>query len=791
MHSSAQLTGVAALCLVTASVRLSAAQGHLIRFAEPAGRWTEALPVGNGHLGAMVFGNPAAERIQINEDSIWAGPPVPENGDNLAPKLAEIRQLFFDGHPAEGEGRVAREILGPRISPRSYQPLGDLWIRHRDPETTDPADSASARAGYTRELDLQTGLARTQYRHQGREIRRTTFASAPDDVLVTRIETDEPGSLDLEIALTRAADFVTQAPSHDALSIRGQAQHGGQHLGVHWLGWLRALPEGGSVEAVEDRLLVRGATALTLLVAAKTDYNFHDPARPLPLDLASWCRRVVNAAAERPYDELETRAVADHRALFDRCVLDLGDTDPELAARPTPARLAALREGANDPDLIETYFQFGRYLLIGSSRPGSLPANLQGLWNEALEAPWNADYHININLQMNYWPAEVTGLPELHEPFFRLLSGLQNDGQVLARRLGCRGFAASHTTDAWQWAALIGAPGYGMWPLGAAWSTAHAMEHYRFTGDREFLRQVGYPLLKGSAEFLLDWLTTDPRTGRLVSGPTTSPENSYRFEGHRLTLAMGNAMDQMIVWENFTNALEAAAVLGIEDAFTAEVRRALANLALPRIGSDGRILEWSEAYEEAEPGHRHMSHLYGLHPGFQFTPRETPEFAAAARKVLEGRLAQGGGHTGWSRAWIINFYARLLDGEKVHENLLALLTKSTLPNLFDTHPPFQIDGNFGGCAGIAEALLQSHGREPVIRPLPALPSAWPDGQVSGLRARGGFVIAMSWHAGSLTALSVESLLGNPCRLALGEREIAFDTAPGKTYRLDRLLQAQP
>ena len=798
MQHPVLVAGLAASFLIPAPASLAAAPKHSIRFDEPAARWTEALPVGNGHLGAMVFGDPAAERIQINEDSIWAGPPVPENPDDLAPKLAAIRRLYFEGNPAEGERRVAQEILGPRISPRSHQPLGDLWIRHRDavddnavpgnPARTAPTTDHPAAEDYARELDLQTGLARTHYRHHGQLIHRTTFASAPDDVLVTRIEAAQAGSLDLDLELTRAADFMTRARAHDALSIQGRAQQGGKQPGVHWLGWLRALPEGGSVEAVGNRLQVRGATSVTLLLAAKTDYNFHDPARPLPLDLAAWCRRVVEAAAERPYAELEARAVADHESLFDRCMLDLGDTDPELAARSMPERLAALRAGADDPDLIETYFQFGRYLLIGSSRPGSLPANLQGLWNESIEAPWNADYHININLQMNYWPAEVTGLPELHEPFFRLLSGLRKDGRVLAQRLGCRGFAASHTTDAWQWAALIGAPGYGMWPLGAAWCTAHAMEHYRFTGDIEFLRAVGYPLLKGSAEFLLDWLTPDPRTGRLVSGPTTSPENSYRFEGRRLTLAMGNAMDQMIIWENFTNALEAAAALGIEDGFTAEVRGALGKLAMPRIGSDGRILEWSEEYEEAEPGHRHMSHLYGLHPGFQFTPRETPEFAGAARKVLEGRLARGGGHTGWSRAWIINFYARLLDGEKVHENLLALLTKSTLPNLFDTHPPFQIDGNFGGCAGIAEALLQSHGREPVIRPLPALPKAWATGSVTGLRARGGFVIGLSWHDGQLATMSVESLLGNVCRVALDDREIAFDTRAGGTYRLDDLIE---
>jgi len=784
------LCSILVLAVLTSAI---AGQGQLIRFDEPAQRWLDALPVGNGHLGAMVFGGTAVERIQLNEDSVWAGPPVPENADNLGPKLAEIRQLFFDGKPAEGEARVRREILGPRISPRSYQTLGDLRLRH-----IGGAGHFAQRAGlqlrepspaaYDRNLDLQTGVAGTAYSLEDNSFRREVFASAPDDVLVVRIQGDAPGGLSLIVDLDRPADFTTRSIHEDTLVMHGQAQHGGSHLGTRWLAALRALPDGGRIRAEGSTLKIEGATAVVLLLSARTDYNFDNPSESLGIDLEQHCLDVLARAGRRSYAELKHRSAADHQALFDRCVLDLGDTAPDLAAQPTPARLEALRQGISDPDLIETYFQYGRYLLISSSRPGSLPANLQGLWNDALEAPWNADYHININVQMNYWPAEVTGLPELTEPFFRLITGLRRDGHELARRLGCEGFAASHTTDAWQWAALIGAPGYGMWPLGAAWSTAHVMEHYRFTGDIGFLQETGYPLLQGSAAFLLDWLVTDPKTGKLVSGPTTSPENSYRFEGQRLTLSMGNSMDQTIIWESFSNLLQAAAVLGIDDAFTARVRAALADLALPRIGSDGRILEWAEEYEEAEPGHRHISHLYGLHPGYQFTPWDTPEFADAARKVLEARLAQGGGHTGWSRAWIINFYARLLDGEQAHQNLLALLAKSTLPNLFDTHPPFQIDGNFGGCAGIAEMLLQSHGREHVLQLLPALPSAWPSGEVRGLRARGGFVVDLAWRDGAVTSVAVRSLLGNRCRIAGGELSTEFDTRAGHSYRLDGALR---
>ncbi len=753
-------TVAAWVCMAVAGATAAWAEpalAYVMRYDQPADEWVEALPVGNGRLGAMVFGGAQEERLQLNEDTVWAGPPVPRPRPGFKQAMDEARRAWFAGDYAQAHARVAGR-MAHRITPRSYQTLGDLRLVFDLPESVHD---------YRRELDLDTAVARTTFQADGVTHVREVFASAADDVLVVRLTAAKPGLQTLSVALDRPQDATTRVVGEDRLLMTGQAMHGDEHHGVRFKALLHVDAEGGAVHRGtvngEPRLSVNGADAVTLYLVAATDFDRADPMKTLDPPrgefggaLGEQLDRVSAAAVET----LRRRHVAEHQRLFRRCALDLGGHD--RSRLPTDQRLEAVRRGADDPALAALYFQYGRYLLIGSSRPGTMPANLQGLWNDHLKAPWNSDYHVNINLQMNYWPAEPTNLGECHRPLFDYVRTLIPAGREAADLgYGARGALAGHTSDAWAFAVPFGKLQYGLWPHGLGWCSQHLMTHYRFNGDTRFLRERAYPILKDAALFYLDYLVAHPDTGELVVGLETSPENRYRGpDGKNYTVSMGATMGQQIVWDVFANTLDAAAVLGIDDDFVERVREAQANLYEPKVGTDGRLMEWIKPFQEPDPGHRHISHLFALHPGRQYNNTDNPQMVAAARKSIAYRLEHGGGHTGWSRAWIINFFARFHDGGAAHHHLLQLLDKSTYPNLFDAHPPFQIDGNFGATAGIAEMLLQSHVQTGgptgpyLIELLPALPEAWPSGKVTGLRARGGVTVGMTWRGGRLVEVTL-------------------------------------
>jgi len=739
--------------------------------------WLKALPLGNGSLGVMVFGDVNQERIQLSEESMWSGSVDDNDNPEAREAQAEIRRLLFEGKYREAteltnktqicKGAGSGHGNGAEVPFGCFQTLGDLRIDFK--KTEDYQD-------YYRELDLEKAVVKVNYTQAGVRFQREIFTSYPAQVMVARFTADEPGQISFSCTLDRPEYFNTYIEG-EQLVMSGALVDGKEGKNLEYMARLKAVNKGGEVAYKDSVLVVRNADEVVLLLAASTDYVLDYPEYK-GRDYSAITAQNIENAANTSYAKLLEKHLKEYQQYFQRVDLDL--TPVEFTPVPTDERIAMFKETQTDPHLVELMFQYGRYLLISSSRPGSLPANLQGVWANKIQTPWNSDYHTDVNVQMNYWPAEVTNLSEIQLPLFDLVESLVEPGTKTAQvQYGNSGWVVHPITNVWGYTSPGEMASWGMHTGASAWICTHIAEHYRFTGDKDFLKRM-YPVLKGAARFYIDWLVEDPETGKLVSGPAVSPENSFIApDGSRCQISMGPAHDQQVIWQLFTDFLEASNTLDIHDVFVQHVKESRAKLAGPQIGSDGRLMEWAHEFPEVEPGHRHISHLFAVHPGEQINLIETPELAAAAKKSLDYRIKHGGGHTGWSAAWLISQYARLAEAEKAKESLNTVLAKSTSYNLFGQHPPFQMDANFGTTAGIAEMLLQSHAG--MVELLPALPADWPTGEVSGLRARGGYTVDMTWEEGKLVNASIRADRGGTLNLAYDGRVQQLDLKAGETF----------
>lgn len=721
---------------------------NILWYENPATDFNQALPIGNGRIGGIVYGGVANELIHLNEDSVWSGGKRNRNNPNSLEHLQEIRNLLFEENIEDAERLAFTYMQGVTPNSRHYMPLGDLFLDMSNVEES---------SGYKRSLDISNAIAVTEFTSNGVKYLRTAFVSEPDGVMVIHIEGDKPNSINVSAHIDGRDDYFDDSRPYDKQTILYTGGTGGKD-GISFASALTVIQSGGEVYTVGGKLCVKDADEVTYILSAQTSYRTEDYEQSALLD--------CEYARDSIYDELLYRHVQDYQELFNRVSFTLNDNSHGASKLPTDKRIERLKNGdinTKDNTLYALYFNFGRYLMISASREGTLPMNLQGIWNKDMWPAWGCRFTVNINTEMNYWCAENCNLSECHVPLFDLIEKMRPNGRETAKTMyDCKGFVCHHNTDLWGDTAPqdLWIPAT-IWPMGSAWLCLHIFEHYLYTLDLDFLKEK-YPTLKECAEFFVDYLIED-KQGRLVTCPSVSPENTYLTEkGTKGSLCIAPSMDSQIITVLFNSVIESAKILGKEDDFTDTLKSMRDKLPKIEVGKYGQIKEWAIDYDEIEIGHRHISQLFALYPADLISPYKTPELSKSAKATLERRLSHGGGHTGWSRAWIVNMWSRLLDSQKVEENLYMLLAHSTNSNMFDNHPPFQIDGNFGGTAGIAESLMQSHSGE--INLLPSLAPSWENGSVSGLKARGNFEISIDWKDNLLTSAKIVSNCGGVCKV---------------------------